>query len=500
MTTPGNVFLVGAGPGDPGLLTLRGRQCLEQADVVLYDYLAGVRVLKWTRPEAQRYCLGRHGQGKLWSQHEINACMVEHAQAGRTVVRLKGGDPSVFGRLAEEIDALTAASVPFEIVPGVTTAVAAGAYAGVTLTDRDRASCVTLVTGHEQPEKAGELLDWDALAKTPGTLVVYMGVTTAAQWSEALMLGGKPAGTPVLLVRRCSLPDQQSFECTLGDLAGILAPGKVRPPVIAIVGPVASRPAAHEWFTARPLFGQTVLVTRPRHQAEEMVGQLADLGAATLVQPAIRIDPPREVEPLREAVTNTGSFDWIAFSSRNGVEAFFRAFYEAGLDARALAGVKIAAIGPSTAETLAEQKLTADLCPGEYRAEALAEALSNEARCKRFLLVRASRGREVLADMLRQAGGKIHQVVAYESTDIGAPDPDIAEQMAAGSIAWTTVTSSAIARSLVRLFGDSLHRTRLAAISPLTASVLQKHGFSADAVANEYTTEGLVRAIVDTTA
>ncbi len=495
MPPPAKVYLVGAGPGDPGLLTLRGRECLRRADVVLYDYLAGPRVLEWTRPEAQLYCLGRHGQGKLWKQPEINARMVEEAQAGRTVVRLKGGDPSIFGRLAEEVDALIAASIPFEIVPGVSAAVAAGAYAGVTITDRDRASCVTFITGHEQPDKPGDELDYAALARLPGTLVVYMGVTTAGAWSGQLLAHGKPADTPVLLVRRCSLPDQQSFGCTLGEVATILAPGKVRPPVAAIIGPVALRPEASSWFTERPLFGQTVLVTRPRHQAAGMVDELAELGAETIIQPGIKITPPQGVALLDDAIGSLKDFDWVVFSSRNGVESFFARLAEQGLDARALGGVKLAVIGPATREAIAEQHLVADLCPAEYRAEALAEALGEDASGKRFLLVRASRGREVLAEMLRESGGIVEQVVAYESHDVQTPDPDIAEALAEGRIQWTTVTSSAIARSLVKLFGAGLKQTRLAAISPITAGVLQELGYPAAVVAKEYTSEGVVEAI-----
>ncbi|TWT76060.1 Uroporphyrinogen-III C-methyltransferase [Posidoniimonas polymericola] len=493
---PGMVYLIGAGPGDPGLITVRGRECLERADVVLYDYLSGPRVLEWTRPGAELYCLGRHGHGKLWKQDEINAKLVECGKAGKTVARLKGGDPSIFGRLAEELDALTAAGIPFEIIPGISTAVASGAYAGVTITDRDQASCVTFLTGHEKPGKDEDSLDYAALAKLPGTLVIYMGVTTAEQWSSRLLEHGRPADTPVLLVRRCSLPDQQAFECTLGEVAGVLAPGKVRPPVVAIVGPVARRPEAMEWFSGRPLFGQTVLVTRPRHQAAPMVERLRELGSECLVQPAIKIGPPPQIENLHDAALRCGDFHWIVFSSSNGVESFMSAVYQCGGDARRLGGVKLAAIGPATVETLAEHYLTADLCPAEYRAEALAEALAPECSEKRVLLVRASRGREVLAEMLADAGTEIEQVVAYLSSDVTTPDPDIAEALNTGQVPWTTVTSSAIARSLVALFGEALRNTKLVAISPLTAGVLEELGYPAALVADEYTADGVIKAIL----
>ncbi|TWT35833.1 Uroporphyrinogen-III C-methyltransferase [Posidoniimonas corsicana] len=493
---PGKVYLIGAGPGDPDLLTVRGRDRLARADVVLYDYLAGPRVLEWTRPGAELYCLGRHGQGKLWKQPDINAKMVEAALAGRTVARLKGGDPSVFGRMAEELDALTAAGLEFEIVPGITAAAASGAYAGVTITDRDQASCVTFMTGHEQPEKQEETLDYAALARLPGTLVVYMGVTTAQQWSSRLLEHGKPADTPVLLVRRCSLPDQQAFECRLDEVATVLAPGKVRPPVVAIVGPVARRGEAMEWFSGRPLFGQTVLVTRPRHQAGEMVDRLRELGAEVLQQPAIKIGPAPDPAALEDAAARCGEFDWIAFSSSNGVNNFLEAVYATGADARRLGGVRLAAIGPATAMALADHRLRADLCPEEYRAEALADAMAPQCQGKRVLLVRASRGREVLAEQLSAAGAEVQQVVAYESSDVTTPDADIAEALAAGRVQWTTVTSSAIARSLVGLYGDQLSGTSLVAISPLTAGVLEELGRPADVVAREYTAEGVIAAIL----
>ena len=408
---PGTVYLIGAGPGDPGLLTLRGRDCLRRADVVLYDYLAGPRLLEMARSDAELYCLGKHGAGKLWKQSDICDRLVAEARAGKTVARLKGGDPSIFGRLAEEIAALEAADVPFEIVPGVTTASAAGAYAGLTITDRDRASSVALVTGHLQARKASDNAppDFAQLSTFPGTIVVYMGVTTAPAWSRELIAHGKPADTPVVLVRRCTLPDQTTVSCTLGELPEVLAPGKIRPPLVAIVGDVAVDSSASRWFTGRPLFGQTVLVTRPRRQASGVVARLHELGAAVLEQPAIEIGPPNDWAPVDSAIDRLSEFDWVVFSSRNGVEGWLDRLAEQGLDARAFGAAKIAAIGPATRDALAERQLVADLQPDEYRAEALADALAADAAGKRFLLVRASRGREVLAESLSAAGGAVEQ-------------------------------------------------------------------------------------------
>lgn len=493
----GKVYLVGAGPGDPGLLTLRGAECLREADLVLYDFLASTQLLANTRPEAELVSLGRHGHGRLMAQDEINRRMIDAARQGRTVVRLKGGDPAIFARLAQELDALEEAGVPYEIVPGVTAAQAAGSHAGIPLTHRDDASCVAFVTGQETHGKlVGEELDYAALAKFPGTLVFYMGVTTAATWSGALVDEGKSPDTPVAIVRRCSLPDQQTFFTTLGEVGDFVRAEKLRPPAVVIVGDVAKQRDVANWFTSRPLFGKTVLVTRPEHQTRSMARQLHEFGAHVLCQPAIEITAPRDWAPVDAIIGRLQEFDWLVFSSGNGVHYFLQRLLALGHDMRALGGRQLAAIGPATVEALAEYHLTADLCPETYRAEALAEALAPHARGKRFFLARASRGREVLAEMLTASGAIVEQAVVYESKDVEQADADIAEEMAARRIDWTTVTSPAIARSLVRMFGEALRHTKLAAISPLTADALREIGHQPAAVAEQYTSEGLIAAIL----
>jgi uroporphyrinogen III methyltransferase / synthase len=496
-TNLGTVYLVGAGPGDPGLLTLRGAECLREADVVLYDYLAGPELLDATRADAELVCLGRHGHGRLLAQAEINERMVVAARAGRTVVRLKGGDPAIFARLAEEVAALEAAAVPYEIVPGVTAAQVASSHAGIPLTDRDEASCVAFITGQERSEKSrDESLDYAALAQFPGTLVFYMGLTTAPQWSSALVEHGKSAFTPVAILRRCTFPDQQTIFTTLGEVGEVLARGKLRPPAVVIVGPVARQRSLENWFTARPLFGQTVLVTRPAVRADALVSQLRSLGAAVLQQPAIEIAPPADWAPADAAIERLAEFDWLVFSSAHGVEYFFRRLLELGRDLRAIASCRLATIGPATAAALAAYHLRADVCPAEYRAEALAAALLPQAAGKKFLLARASRGREVLAEMLTAAGGSITEAVVYTSRDVATPDPDVLAALKAGRIDWTTVTSSAIARSLAAMFGDALRHTKLVAISPLTAEVLNELGRSPATVAATYDGEGILNAIL----
>lgn len=496
--TIGTVYLVGGGPGDPGLITLRGCQCLARADVVLYDYLVNPQILAHANPEAELVCLGRHGHGRIMTQPEVNEELVRHARAGRDVVRLKGGDPVVFARAAEEVAALADGGVPYEIVPGITAALAVGSYAGIPLTTGDKASALALVTGHQRPG-AGPALDYAALAAFPGTLVFYMGVTTADTWSAALIAAGKPADTPAAIVRRLSLADQQTIPCTLASVAEEIETRKLRPPALVVVGPVAALAPRHGWFVDRPLFGMRVLVTRAAHQAPALTASLGELGADVLVQPAIEITPPADWEPVDRALARLDEFDWLVFSSANGVRAVLDRLL-LDRDARALSRIKLAAIGPGSAEELARYHLRADVVPTQFRAESLAEALTAEAAAgKRFLLARASRGREVLAEQLTAAGGCVEQIVVYTSSDVIQADGEIESLLRAGQIDWITVTSSAIARSLVNLFGDQLRGSRLATISPLTTAALAELGHSAAAEADPYTTAGLVEAIVEAT-
>lgn len=492
----GKVYLVGAGPGDPGLITLRGVECLRRADVVLYDYLVNAAILSHAPPRAERICLGRHGRSTVWDQPQINQALAEHALAGRVVVRLKGGDPAVFGRMGEEAEYLARRGVPFEMVPGITTALAAASYAGIPVTHRDLASAVALVTGQEDADKCDSALDFDALARFPGTLVFYMGVTTVESWASQLMTAGKSPDTPAAIVRRCSLPDQQVIACTLGSLTDHLVPAtRLRPPVIVILGPVVQLAPVLSWFDKRPLFGTTVLVTRPAEQASSLVDQLGEFGARVRVQPAIEIGPPEDWSPVDATLNRLHDFDWVVFSSANGVRYWLDRLEATGRDLRSLSNVRLAAIGPGTAEELRRYRLKADLVPPEFRAESLASVLAQDADGKRFLLVRASRGREVLATELTAASGLVEQVVAYSSRDVAGPDPEIAEELCSGRIDWITVTSSAIARSLVRLFGADLSRAKLASISPITTATLRECGHEPAAEATAYTMPGIVAAL-----
>ncbi len=494
----GKVYLVGAGPGDPGLVTLRGAECLRMADIVLYDYLANRLLLAHCRPAAEAVCLGQHGRGRLMTQAEVNAAMIAAARRGGVVVRLKGGDPTTFARAAEELTALEAAGVPYEIVPGVSAAQAASSHAGIPLTDRDQASCIALVTGQESTAKRPEeQLDYAALAQFPGTLVFYMGLTTAPQWSRALVEEGKPADTRVAIVRRCSLPDQETIFTTLGEVERALGsgPGKLRPPAVVIVGEVAAARNTVNWFTSRPLFGTTVLVTRPAGQEEELALSLRELGAAVLTQPAITIGEPREWAPVDAAIRRLAEFDWLVFSSTMASITSWIVWRHSGSTRGIWAACDWRQLGRPRRQRSPTRACWRTCSPSRIGLKRWPRR-SFRLRGKRFLLARASRGREVLAEMLTAAGGYVEQIVVYESADVAAADADIAAAMAGGGIQWTTVTSSAIGRSLVHLFGDSLRRTQLAVISPVTAETLRELGYEPAAVAAEYTSTGLVDAIL----
>ncbi|MFI4876915.1 MAG: uroporphyrinogen-III C-methyltransferase [Blastopirellula sp. JB062] len=494
----GKVSLVGAGPGDAGLITVRGVELLASADLVLYDYLANPALLRHVRADAQLHCLGRHGQGKLWTQQEINQALVDAAISGKQVVRLKSGDPTVFARAADEIDALQSGGIPFEIVPGVTTALAAGACAGVPVTDARFASAVALVTGREKPGKSDDSIDYAALAKFPGTLVMYMGVTSAPIWSAALIAGGKSPETPCAIIRRCSWPDQETFQCSLGEIATYLHPGsKIRPPVIVVVGEVARQASAVNWFQQRALFGRRILVTRPQHQADDLRQTLAELGADVYLQPAIEISPPRDWAPVDQAIRDLHQYDWLVFSSANGVHAFLGRLFAQGDDLRAVGHLRLAVIGTGTAAALAEYHLKADVVPAEYRAESLVDALKGEADGQQFLLPRASRGRDVLPQGIVSAGGDATEIVVYQSDDCTTLSPEIVEAWEQRPMDYVIVTSSAIARATVGLLGERAQQAKFVSISPITSAALREVGVEPAVEAKVFTMDGIVAALLE---
>jgi len=511
-TGGGCVALVGAGPGHPGLLTLRGSELLRRCDVVLYDGLCNPQLLRHA-PHAEHLCVGKHGQARIWKQTEIIDEMIRDARAGKLVVRLKGGDPAVFARTSEEVAALRRAEIPFEIVPGITAALAAGSYAGIPITHRGIASAVALVTGHEQPNKDDAPLDWQALARFPGTLVIYMGVTTARQWTSALIEAGKDPSTPCAILRRCSLPDQQRVACRLDEVADRLTPAtKMRPPVITIVGPVTRLAGELDWFSRRPLAGRRILVTRPAGQSDELATRFEEFGADVLSHPVIEVAPLEDWSEVDEAIEHLSNFQTLVFCSRNGVRFFLQRLIDRGRDVRALAGVQLAVVGSATAAELAKWHLKADVIPPSFDADVLVEELvgrwqsltqrpaiadtPSASVAPAVLIVRASRGRDSLATPLRDTGLRVHELVAYEHRDVQEADALCVRRLADQGVDWVTVTSTATAHQLTRLLGDHLRDARFAAISPRTADALRQLGWRVDAVAKPYTMAGMAQAIV----
>jgi uroporphyrinogen III methyltransferase/synthase len=470
-------YLVGAGPGDPGLLTVRALELIARADVVLYDRLIPPEALAHARPAAELIDVGKVGGGKQVPQDVTTALLVEHAAAGREVVRLKGGDPFVFGRGGEEAQALRAAGVDFEVVPGVTAGVAAPAHAGIPVTQRNVASAVAFVTGHEDPAKPETAIDWPALAAFPGTLVFYMGVRQLPRISEQLVAHGRAADEPAAIIERGTLPDQRVLRCTIGTLGAQQA----KAPAITLVGAVAELADEIAWRSAAPLAGRTIAVTRARAQASGLAASLRGLGAHVVEAPAIRI------EPLPVAVPDLARYDLLVLTSPNGVERLLAEVR----DARALAGPAIAVIGPGTAKALRAHGVEADVVPDRAVGESLAEALRNGGY-RRALVARAEEARDVVPDALRESGAEVDVLALYRT--VAEPLDDDARAAVLGAD-WATFTSASSARFLHEAAG-TLDGPRLASIGPITSAALRALGSEPDLEAETHTPDGLVAALV----
>jgi uroporphyrinogen III methyltransferase/synthase len=481
------VYLVGAGPGDPGLLTARALELIASADVIVYDRLIPATALDGARADAELLYAGKQGGGPSVSQDEIQRLLLEHAVAGREVVRLKGGDPFVFGRGGEEALLLREAGVAFEVVPGITAGVAASAYAGIPVTHRDAASAVAFITGHEDPEKPESALDWAALAAFPGTLVVYMGVRQLPSITQRLIDGGRAATEPAAVIERGTLPDQRVVTGTLATIAEVVAAAEVHAPAISLFGPVAGLRSDLAWFESRPLSGVTIAVTRARAQASGLASRLRALGADAVEAPAIRIAPIEGPAPELE------HYDLICLSSPNGVRLLFERLAASGLDARAFAGARVAVIGPGTAAALLEHGLIADVVPERFVAEGLVQALA-DLPVRRALVARAARARDVLPDALRQRGAEVDVVALYETV----ADPMTRGQLTGVARAdYVTFTSSSTVEYFFDTVGDGLaDRTRLASIGPVTSDALRRHGREPDVEAARHDIPGLVQALV----
>jgi len=483
--TPGTVYLVGAGPGDPGLLTVRAAELIARADVILHDRLIPSSALDGARPDAEIVFVGKQGGGAQVPQSETNRIVLERALAGKDVVRLKGGDPFVFGRGGEEALLCLEAGVPFEVVPGVTAGVAAPAYAGIPVTHRDLASGVAFVTGHEDPAKPGSALDWPALAAFPGTLVFYMGVRALPRIARELVAGGRAPEEPVAVVERGTLPGQRTLLATLADVAERAAAERISAPAITLVGPVAALREQLAWLERRPLHGRTVAVTRARPQASALAGRLRELGATVIEAPAIR------TQPLDAEVPDLAAFDLLCVTSPTGVHALFARLEAGGRDARALAGTRVAAIGPGTARALAEHGIRADVVPGRAVAEGLVEALAG-AEVARALVVRAREGRDVLPDALRARGADVELLALYETV---AEPLDAATAAAAAGADYVTFTSASTVRSFLAAAGAP-DGPRIASIGPATSAALREAGLEPAIEADPHTPDGLVAAVV----
>ncbi len=497
----GKVYLVGAGPGAPELITVKGRDCLAEADVIIYDFLASPGLLSHAAKGAQILYVGKKGGDHTLSQEGINALIVEKASQGLTVVRLKGGDPYIFGRGGEEAEVLVEAGIPYEVVPGVTSAVAAPAYAGIPLTHREYTSTVAFVTGHEDPTKEASGIDWEALAKGMGTLVFLMGMKNLESLVSRLEAAGLPASTPVALVRWGTTPDQATVTGTLGTIHGAAVQAGLKPPVVIVVGQVVNLRQKLNWFETKPLFGKRIVVTRAREQASDLVKALTDLGARCLEYPTIRIASPEDFGPLDAALRGLSGFDWVIFTSVNGVEAFFQRLFHQGKDVRALGQVKTAVIGPATQKKLLEFGLRSDIVPESFRAESVVAAFSGEPlEGKKILLPRALEARPVLPEELKKRGAEVVEVASYRTEAVREGAGAILDLLEEKGVDLITFTSSSTVKHFKALLPESrfaslMRGVRVASIGPITSDTARTLGFTVHVTAESYTIPGLVEAI-----
>ena len=496
------VFLIGAGPGDPGLITVRGRECLERSDVVLYDYLANHRLLEYAPSGAELIYAGKVGGAHNREQGQINDLIVAKAREGKVVARLKGGDPFVFGRGGEECEALVTAGIPFEIVPGVTAAIGAAAYAGIPLTHRDVTTSVAFVTGHEHPDKETTEIDWEKLSLGSGTVVFYMGVRNLPQITANLMAHGRDPRTPVALVRWGTRPEQEVLAGTLADIADKARKVSFKPPAITIVGEVVRLRETLRWFDNRPLSGRGILVTRAADQAGEFSTLLREQGAIVYECPTIAIAPPDDTTGLDRAIAALASFDWIILTSVNAVTHFFRRLAAAGLDSRALGRCRVAAVGPKTAAAIREHGIVPDLVPADYKAEGVVAAFREmELTGTRLLFPRADRAREVIPAELAKLGAEVVAPVAYRNVLPGSVPPEIVTALEQKRIHCATFTASSTVRNLAELVGENrllglLDGVAVAAIGPITAASCRELGLEVHIEPEQYTLEAMTGALV----
>ncbi len=502
-TKTGKVFLIGAGPGDPGLLTIKAKECIETADVVVYDYLASPLLLKYAKKVAEVIYVGKKGGDHTLSQDKINLLLIEKAKQGLDVARLKGGDPFVFGRGGEEAQMLLSHGVSYEVIPGVTSAIAAPAYAGIPVTHRDHASFVSFITGHEDPTKEDTSMQWDVYARSNATLVFLMGVKNLENIVKNLIENGKPSNTPVALVRWGTTPRQQTVTGTLETIVERVREAKLKSPSIIVIGHVVSLRDELAWFDNRPLFGKKIVITRARAQASDLVAKLSKLGASCIEIPTIEISPPEDITPLKESIENLKNYDWIVFTSVNGVKFFFNTLYDMGKDVRVLGHLKFACIGPVTKERLRDHGIVSDILPETYRAESVIETFSGlEIKNKNILLPRAKVARTILPEELTKMGARVHEITAYETRLNTEGKQELMELLESHEIDAVTFTSSSTVSNFMSFFDSEDERKLLsgvvfASIGPITSDTARSLGIEPDIEAGEFTIQGLVDSLLN---
>ena len=496
----GRVYLVGAGPGALDLVTLRARALVTQADVLVYDFLCNPEMLAWARTGVEIIYAGKSGSSHTLTQDEINALLVARAEAGKTVVRLKGGDPYVFGRGGEEAQVLVRAGIWFEVVPGVTSAIAAPSYAGIPVTHRDAASTVTFVTGHEDPTKAESAIDWPQLARLRGTKIFLMGVERVREIAQRLMTEGADAATPVALIRWGTTPRQETLEATLATVADTVAQRGFKAPAIIVVGEVVKLRRELNWFEALPLFGQRVVVTRTRRQASGLAAKLARLGADVLEIPTIRVTPvPLDEKKRQQLAIISQHFDWLIFTSPNAVDFFFAELFDLEIDIRELKGIKIAAVGPATAKKMKEFHLSVDLQPEIYTTEKLTACFTNEmARIARFLLPHGNLADPFLANHLRQQGGVVEEWTLYKTEPEKEDATGARARFLREGAHWITFTSASTVENWHALKLEppaGAPRPEIVSMGPVTSAELRNLGYNIAAEASESTIDALIATI-----
>jgi uroporphyrinogen III methyltransferase/synthase len=501
--TEGKVFLVGAGPGDPGLITVRGKQLIESADAVVYDALANTALLPagaraTGRPEL--YYVGKRGGAKeSATQEDINSLLVKLAREGKRVVRLKGGDPFVFGRGSEEAQAMNDASVPFEVVPGITAGIAASAYAGIPVTHRSLATSVTFVTGHEDPAKPTTQTNWAALAKAGGTIVLYMGVKTLAGITDALIKGGMSGDIPAAAIQWGTLPKQRTVVATLGTLAAKAAEQNISAPVITVIGWSVLLRDELSWFERRPLFGKRVVVTRATQQAPALTQKLLDLGADVIEMPATQV-ARLDLAPLRAEIGRLSIYDWLIFTSQNAVAIFWEQLLGEGKDSRALSAVRIAAVGPATAGSLLEHGIAVDVIPDRFVAEGLLDAMRarDDVAGKKVLYVTAEGARDLLPRGLEEIGAEVKMIEAYRSIVDGEGAERLARAIEGGKVDLVTFTSGSAVKGYIDAVGEDIAlRVPAVSIGSQTSEALREAGIEVKAEAKESTLDALVSAVLN---